>query len=338
MLKTIAITFNLKKKNAKDDSFAEYDEIETIDALCKELKAFATSVVRIEQTPNIIKDILKAKPDFVFNITEGINSGRARESQVPAILESLNIPYSGSDPITLGIALDKYLTNIVLKSAGVPVPSAFVIKDEKDLKSYKKFFKQKKLFIVKPCWEGSSKGIFLDSVVCDFKRFKKKALYIISKYKQPALIEEFLEKDEITAGVCGNKQPYLLGMMRVVPVDKSNKLFLYSQENKRDWQTKIRYEPKCTINKKIQKLVESYAIKAFMALELRDIARIDFRLDKFNIPRVIDVNPLPGLSPAYSDLPIVCKLENKNYSYLIRAIILAALKRNGLIAPPHSRG
>ena len=330
MLKTIAIVFNLKKKNAKDDSFAEYDEIETIDALCNELKAFAASVVRIEQTPNIIKDIIKAKPDFVFNIAEGINSGRARESQVPSILESLNIPYSGSDPVTLGIALDKYLTNIVLKSAGVPVPFAFAVKDEADFCSHRNIFKNKKNFILKPCWEGSSKGIFLDSVVCDFKGFKKKALYIISKYKQPALVEEFLEKDEITVGVCGNKHPFLLGMMRIVPVDKGNKLFLYSQENKRDWQTKIRYESKSAINKKIQKLVEEYAIKAFTALELRDIARIDFRLDKFNIPRVIDVNPLPGLSPVYSDLPIVCKLENKNYSYLVRTIILEALKRNKL--------
>ncbi|MFA6282037.1 MAG: D-alanine--D-alanine ligase, partial [Candidatus Omnitrophota bacterium] len=297
-------------------------------------KIFAASVIRIEQTPRIIKNLLKAKPDFVFNIAEGINSYRARESQVPSILESLNIPYLGSDPIALGIALDKYLTNIVLKSAGIPVPFAFVVKGEKDLQPCKKFFKKKRLFIVKPCWEGSSKGIFLDSVVCDFRSLESKALYIISKYKQPALIEEFLERDEITAGVCGNKPPYLLGMMRIVPVDKDVKLFLYSQENKRDWQTKIRYEPKCAIDKKIQKFVEEYAIGAFRALELRDIARIDFRLDKFNIPRVIDVNPLPGLSPAYSDLPIICKLENKNYSYLVRRIMVEALKRAMHTAKP----
>jgi D-alanine-D-alanine ligase len=331
LLKTIAITFNLKKKNTKDDSCVEYDEIETIDALSNELKTFATSVVRIEQTPNIIKDIIRTKPEFVFNIAEGISSGRARESQVPSILESLNIPYSGSDPIALGIGLDKYLTNTVLKSAGVPVPFAFIVRDEADLCSHRSIFKNKKKFIVKPCWEGSSKGIFIDSVVCDFRGLKKKAFYIISKYRQPALAEEFLEKDEITAGVCGNKQPYLLGMMRIVPVDKGNGIFLYSQENKRDWETKIRYESKSAIEKKIQKLVREYAIKAFVALELRDIARIDFRLDKFNVPRVIDVNPLPGLSPAYSDLPILCKLENKNYSYLIRKIMIEALKRNRLL-------
>ncbi len=329
MLNKIAITFNLKKSGAKDDSFAEYDEIETIDALEKELKFFAHSIVRIEQTPDIIKNLIKEKPDFVFNIAEGINSGRARESQVPAVLESLNIPYSGSDPIALGIALDKYLTNIILKYAGVPVPFAFIIKDKGTLPCYKNIFRNKKKFIVKPRWEGSSKGIFSDSVVCDFEKLKEKFFYIVSKYKQPALVEEFLQKDEITVGVCGNAEPVILGMMRLSQANGKG-LFLYCQENKRDWQAKVKYESKNSIPKKIQKIIKENAIKAFTALELRDVARMDFRLDKNNIPHVIDVNPLPGLSPIYSDLPILCKLENKNYSYLIKKIMSETLKRNRL--------
>jgi D-alanine-D-alanine ligase len=329
MLKKIAITFNLKR-NTKDDSCAEYDEIETIDALSCELKAFAVSVIRIEQTLDIAKDIIKAKPDFVFNITEGVGCSRARESQVPSVLESLNVPYSGSDPITLGIALDKYLTGMVLKSSGVPVPFALAVNGEADLHRCKNIFKKKKLFIVKPRWEGSSKGIFLDSVVSDFKALKKKTLFIISKYKQPALVEEFLENDEVTVGVCGNRKPYLLGMMRIAPVKESNEPFLYSQENKRDWQVKIKYEPRSFVPAGARKLIEKYAVKTFTALGLRDVARIDFRLNKNNLPHVIDVNPLPGLSPAYSDLPIMCKLESKTYSYLIGKIMVEALKRNGL--------
>jgi len=327
-IKKIAIIFNLKKEGVKDDSCEEYDEIETIDALSKELRALAPYVFCIEQSKNLAKDILKVNPDFVFNLAEGIGSKRARESQVPCVLESLNIPYSGSDPIALGVTLDKYLTNIILKSAGIPVPYAFTAKDESQLRFLKNIFKHNKLFIIKPRWEGSSRGIFLNSIVSGYDELKKIAGFIFKKYKQPVLVEEFLENDEITVGVCGNHTPFILGMMRVAAKLKSDKPFLYSQENKRDWQTKIKYEPQGSIKKSIQKAIEKYAIEAFKALELRDVARIDFRLDCNNIPKIIDINPLPGLSPYYSDLPIVCELHGKNYSYLIRTILKEALKRN----------
>lgn len=333
-IKKIAIIYNLKKKGLKDDSCEEYDEIETIDALSKELKAFAPYVYRIEQSKNLVADILKVNPDFVFNLAEGIGVGRARESQVPCILESLNIPYSGSDPIALGLSLDKYLTNIVLKSANIPVPCTFTIKDSSQLPCLKGIFKKDKLFIVKPRWEGSSRGIFLNSIVSDYDELKERSGFIFKQYKQPVLVEDFLENDEITVGVCGNQLPFILGMMRVVAKFKSDKPFLYSQENKRNWQEKIKYEPQSSIRKNIQKVIEKYAIEAFRALELRDVARIDFRLDCKNIPKIIDINPLPGLSPYYSDLPIICKLKGKNYKYLVKTILQEALKRNNLKLTP----
>ena len=329
-IKKIAIVFNLKKKGLKDDSCEEYDEIETIDALHKELETFAPLVCRIEQSKNLAEDILKVKPDFVFNLAEGIGISRARESQVPCILESLNIPYSGSDPITLGVTLDKYLTNIILKSAGIPVPCAFTVKDESQLHCLKSIFEHNKLFIVKPRWEGSSRGIFLNSVVSNFSELKKRANFVFRKYKQPALVEEFLEDDEITVGVCGNKFPFVLGMMHISPKFKSDKPFLYSQENKRNWKEKIKYEPQSSIKKSIQEAIKNYAIKAFKALELRDVSRIDFRLSNRGIPKIIDINPLPGLSPSSSDLPIICSLNGKNYSYLIKTILHEAFKRNSL--------
>jgi D-alanine-D-alanine ligase len=329
-IKKIAIIFNLKKKGLKDDSCEEYDEIETIDTLHKELKTFVPFVYRIEQSKNLVEDILKANPDFVFNLAEGIGMSRARESQVPCILESLNIPYSGSDPIALGLTLDKYLTNIILKEAGAPVPRAFTVENISQLHFLKSIFRKNNLFIVKPRWEGSSRGIFLNSVVSNFNELKERADFVFRKYKQPALVEEFLENDEITVGVCGNRFPFVLGMMRVAEKNKSGAHFLYSQENKRNWEERIKYEPQNSIEKSIQKAIEKYSIKAFKALELRDIARIDFRLNGANIPKIIDVNPLPGLSPYYSDLPIICKLNGKNYRYLIKTILHEALKRNSL--------
>lgn len=329
-IRKIAIVFNLKKKGITDDSCEEYDDVETINALEIELKNAGLSVFRIEQSKNIFRDLLKAKPDFVFNIAEGIGVTRARESQIPCIFESLKIPYSGSDPITLGITLDKYLTNIILNLNNIPVPKAFIARNNLEIRQYKYLFKTKKLFIIKPRWEGSSRGIFLNSVVNDFNGFKRQANFILVKYKQPVLIEEFLEKEEITVGVCGNDNPFILGMMRITAKQLSEKYFLYSQENKRLWEERIKYEPASAINKSIRKRIEKYAIESFKTLELRDIARIDFRLDREGNPKIIDVNPLPGLSPYYSDLPIICKLKGKNYGYLIRTILNETLKRNRL--------
>jgi D-alanine-D-alanine ligase len=330
IVKTVAVVFNLKKKGSRSDAFDEYDEIETIAALSEELSDLGLKVLRIEQSQNLAKEILQVRPDFVFNLAEGLGINRFRESQVPSILETLNIPYSGSDPLSLSIALDKYLTNIILNSAGVPVPQIYMVKDKNDLVALKKIFADKKVFIVKPRWEGSSKGIFLHSLVRNQKELKERALYMFSKYKQPAVIEEFLQNDEITVGVCGNAKPYILGIMRIRPKGNNSKFFLYSQENKKDWQRKIQYEPTNAIEPKIVKLIEKYALSAFAFLELRDVARIDFRLDSHNVAKIIDINPLPGLSPYYSDLPILCQLHNKSYSYLIRTILKEALQRYSL--------
>jgi len=326
--RSIGIIFNLKKKGVADDSCEEYDDLATIEALSAEIKKLGFKPLLIEQDYKLYRRLLKTRPDFVLNIAEGLGVGRFRESQVPAILESLGIPYSGSDPIALGIALDKYLTNVLLKNSGIAVPAAYTIGNLAEAASLRPLFTGKKLYIVKPRWEGSSKGIFLHSLVSSFAAFKKQAQYILAAYRQPALLEEFLPGDEITAAVYGNGKPQLLGMMRITPRRKT-KFFLYSQENKRDWKTKIIYEPSRAINVHDRCAVKEAAVGAFNALGLRDIARIDFRLDRHGIAHVIDVNPLPGLSPAYSDLPIMCALQNKSYAFLIRLILQQAFRRYG---------
>lgn len=329
-IKTIGIAYNLKRKGADDDSSEEYDEIETIEALKKELEKYKFNVVLLEQDEYFLKNVLENKPDFVFNIAEGIGNSRARESQIPCILESLKIPYSGSDPIALGITLDKHLTNILLNSAGVPVPKMFMVKNTGQADRLKNIFNgNMEKFIVKPRWEGSSKGIFLNSIVYNLEELKDRAGYIISKYRQPALVEEFLTGDEITAGVYGNGRAHFLDMMKIVPRNNSNQHFLYSIENKREWENKIKYEPKESIPENIQASIKKYALEAFSALELKDIARIDFRLDENNIPKIIDINPLPGLSPVYSDLIILYRLAGKDYSDLINLILKETFKRHG---------
>ncbi|MCM8773967.1 MAG: ATP-grasp domain-containing protein [Candidatus Omnitrophica bacterium] len=329
-IRTIGITFNLKREKLSDDRQEEYDEIETVEALKAEIESYGFKVILLEQRDAFLKDLLKSKPDFVLNIAEGRSNTRSRESEIPSILESLNIPYSGSDPISLGITLDKYLTNIILNAKGVPVPFMFMVKNSEEISFLKHIFKNIDYFIVKPRWEGSSKGIFLNSIVSDLKQLKKRIRFITSRYSQPALVEEFLPGDEFTVGVLGNGERIrILGMMKISYRRQLSKFFIYSLEVKREWQKNVRYEPEDKIPFDIRKNLEKYALEAFRILELRDIARIDMRLDSNGLPKIIDINPLPGLSPLYSDLPILYKLKGGSYSGLIKVILEEAFLRYG---------
>ncbi|MFH1771887.1 MAG: KamA family radical SAM protein [Candidatus Omnitrophota bacterium] len=329
-VRTIGITFNLKKDNSEGDEEEEYDEIQTVESIKMEIERLGFDVKLFEQDSALLDNLSRQKPDFVLNIAEGIGNSRARESQVPGILESMGIPYSGSDPVSLGITLDKYLSSRILKLAGIPVPDAFMVQEISEITRLKNIFNQDNLFIVKPRWEGSSKGIFLNSLVSNFSDLYERVKNICVNYKQPALVEEFMEKDEITAAVCGNDSPRLLGMMKIVPKDETKTPFLYSLETKRQWQDKVSYQPQSSVSLNIQKLVKKYALAAYRILELKDFARIDFRLDKESVPRIIDVNPLPGLSPRYSDLPILYRLKGKAYSELIKALLKESFQRCGL--------
>jgi D-alanine-D-alanine ligase len=325
----ICVIYNLKDARRSDDSHEEYDEMPTIEALREVIEDLGFKVKLVEQDDKFLTNIAGIKPAFVLNIAEGKGGERSRESQVPCILESLNIPYSGSDPIALGVTLDKYLANIVLRYAGVPVPRVFVIHKVDDLAATEITFGEGKRFIVKPRWEGSSKGIFSDSVVSDHKSLERKVRETVQKYRQPVLLEEFMEKDEITVGVCGNRPPEILSMMRISPREERKDHFIYSIEEKRDWEKNIKYEPESAISEEIRENIKRYALEAFRALELRDVARIDFRLDGQNVPNIIDINPLPGLSPNYSDLMIMCRLAGIEYQDMIRKILEAALSRCG---------
>jgi D-alanine-D-alanine ligase len=325
---SIGIVYNLKDKTRTDDLHEEYDEIETIEAIKAELEAAGAAVSLVEQTADLASELIRIKPDLVFNIAEGIGKTRSRESQVPCILESLGIPYTGSDPISLGITLDKYLTNIVLDKAGVPVPKAFTAGSVSDVEKISGSSCREGRWIVKPRWEGSSKGVFDDSLAFSPEDLAKKAVRVLETYEQPVIIEEYLPGEEITAAVRGNDSTEIFGMMKISPKNREGE-FIYSIEQKRDWKKKIVYEGEEVVPGDVASKIRKYAACAFKALALRDIARIDFRVDGKGEPRVIDVNPLPGLSPAYSDLVIMCRLSGKSYGELIRGILAHALDRYG---------
>ncbi len=328
-LETIGIAYNLKPPGASSDQYEEYDELATIEALEAAIASFGLKTARLPHDGTFFERIRTQAIDLVLNIAEGIGSGRGRESQVPCMLESLGIAYTGSDPIALGITLDKYLTWLRLSAAGVPVPMMHMVSGPDELAQLKDIFRQAKAYIVKPRWEGSSKGVFLNSLVTDVNQAVSRIQQVFDMYRQPAVIEEFLEKDEITAAIYGNGEPKLLGMMKIGFRRQSQEQFIYSLEVKRDWKEKVVYVAQRDIPQPLQQRVAESALKAYSALELRDIARIDFRLDGHDIPRVIDVNPLPGLSPHYSDLPILYRLNGGTYSDLIALILAQACQRLG---------
>lgn len=327
---TIGIVYNLKPLDVSSDAYEEYDEFATIEALKHEIEKFGYDVILLEYDSSFLKRIAEERPDFVVNIAEGMGISRNRESQVPVILESLGIPYTGSDGLSLAAVLDKHFTYRLLRAAHIPVPEQFLVRRDTEVKLLRNIFKSSPRWIVKPRWEGSSKGIFLTSVVKNYDSLYEQVSRVINDYKQAAVVEEFLEKDEITVGVAGNHSPRILGMMKIVPVDIDAGNFIYSIEIKRSWQEKVRYLPQNSIAAVSQGWISALALKIFSSLELRDMARIDFRLDSKNIPKVIDVNPLPGLSPRYSDLPILWSLAGNKYSDLIQLFLSEAFSRYGL--------
>lgn len=331
-VRTVGITFNLKTGHGEEEE-EEYDPIETILALKTEIERYGFDVMLLNQDGSFMEELSKACPDFVLNIAEGRGKTRSREAQVPCILESLGIPYSGSDSLALGITLDKFTTGQLLRAAGVAVPGQHMIDRLEKVESLSGIFDGKRRYIVKPRWEGSSKGVFADSVVSDEAQLREKVRFVLERYGEPALIEDFLPNDEVTVALAGNGKARILGIMRILPAADPEGHFLYSIERKRDWRKCMRYENGDSLPPAVRSQIETEAAKAYEALELRDIARIDLRLDIDGIPRVIDVNPLPGLNPEFGDLPILFGLNGGDYSTLIRTVLEEAFARCRLAWP-----
>lgn len=307
-----------------EDAFEEYDSLETVEALKSAIQARGHSVVKLGGGREFLNRILESKVDFVFNISEGRGNFRSREAQIPSVLEMLDIPYSGSDPQCLAVCLDKNLTKKIVALAGICTPKGFVIGNDQIKKTnwealpYPAF--------VKPVWEGSSKGIRLNSLVRDSRQMQKIVTDLIRVYHQPVLVEEFIRGEEITVGMVGNKQPDIVGIMRVVPRRK-NADFVYSLEVKRDYENLVDYECPAKLDQKTIQMVNEFSLKTFELLECRDFARLDYRIAADGTPYFLEINPLAGLNPRSSDLIIMAKLVGLRYNDLIGSILDAALRR-----------
>ena len=316
------------------DTFAEWDTWETINAVKDAIETFH-KVELIEADQNAWEKLKESKCDIVFNIAEGFN-GLSREAQIPAMLDMLKIPYSGADPLTLSICLDKARTKEILSYYKIPNAKFLVVDKPDQLKKFDLEFP----LIIKPIGEGSSKGIYSSSFVNDKKELLLEVERILKEYNQPALIEEFLPGREFTAAILGND-----GDAEVLPiVEISYKDFpdgfvpIYSYEAK--WILDTREKPlnvfscPAKLDPTLENEIKETALKTYKVLRCKDWSRIDLRLDKNNVPNIIEVNPLPGILPNPEDnscFPKAARTNGLNYKKMINKVLYVAAKRYRLI-------
>jgi D-alanine-D-alanine ligase len=326
----IGLSYDLKetissgRDNLPEDAFEEYDYPATINYIASAIESAGNTIIRLGGGRQFIENILREKVDIVFNISEGRGTYRSREAQVPSILEMLNIPYTGADPECLAVCLDKPLTKKLVTLAGIATPPWLTIRNKNELDSIK-WEEVTFPLIVKPAFEGSSKGVRLTSVVRNKKQAIEVTLKTLELYCQPVMLEGFIKGDEVTVGILGNSPPKIVGIMRILP-RKPTDLFVYSLEVKRDWQALVDYECPARLDKMVLDRITTDSLKAFTTLECRDFTRIDFRIGADGTPYFIEINPLPGLGD-YSDLIIMALKMGWSHEAVIKAVLSAALER-----------
>jgi D-alanine-D-alanine ligase len=333
----IGITYDLKndgpiQDGLPDDFQEEYDSPATIEAVASVLRGLGHQVEKLGDGRELLERLLADPPEFVFNFAEGQGVGRSREARVPAVLEMLGIPHTGSDPLTLAVTLDKDCAKRLVQSAGVSVPRGLVVDGTADLPVLNKLDLPFPV-IVKPAWEGSSKGIRSKSVVERPDDLADAIRRLQADHRQPVLIEEFIQGDELTVGVIGNDPPRILGIMRVLP-DQPTERFVYSLEVKRDFERQVRYDCPAQLAPADSTTVAEKALAAYRILGCRDVARIDFRL-RAGVPYFLEVNPLPGLNPHSGDLCIMGRHCGWSYPRLIGTILQAAIDRQESLVIGH---
>lgn len=324
----VGLTFNLKKNIATDveDEEAEYDSIDTVYAIKNALEADGCQVMLLEATEQLPEKLSESKPDIVFNIAEGIK-GRGREAQVPAILNMFGIPFTGSDETTLCIALDKALTKRLLSTYHIKTPKYKVISKD----SAKANISVKYPVIVKPNAEGSSKGISDKAIVSNKEELEGLINNNINMYKEDMLVEEYIAGREFTVAVLGNGRDIrVFPPMEIIYKNRHKKFNIYSYQVKKNYKKWIQYECPAKLDKITECQMINAAKKIYEALNCKDFARIDFRLSDEGEVYFIEINPLPGLAPGYSDYPMIAEFNGVDYDSLVRQILKSALKRHSL--------
>ena len=322
----VGFTFNVKRVApdlaGEQDDEAEYDSPKTLQAIREAIASWGHEVVDLEATQDLPLVLASTPVDVVFNIAEGWK-GRSRESQVPSLLELLDVPYTGSDPAALSVSLDKALAKRMVRTHGILTPDYAVLNTGKERLPRELTFP----LLVKPVAEGTSKGVTKKSIVHDEGELREVARELIGKYRQPALVESYIAGREFTIGLLGERRPRVLPPMEIVFLDPRDPTPIYSFEMKQDWNEQIRYEVPAHLSPRELDRLERASRECFTALGCRDVARLDFRMDGEGRIFFIECNPLPGLSPGWSDLVLIAQAAGLDYRGLIGEILSFAIRR-----------
>ena len=317
----IGLTYDLRSwyldRGYSMEETAEFDKQETVDALDNSLKIMGHETEQIGNAFQLIEALAAGRKwDMVFNIAEGLY-GDGRESVVPAILDQYRIPYVFSGPVIMGLSLNKHLAKLVVAAAGVPVSPGFLVTDLKDLENLKLEYP----LFVKPVSEGTGKGITDKSLVNSLSELKLMVKWILKEFNQPALVEEYLPGREFTVGIVGHgDQTVGIGGMEVITADN----LPYSVHVKENYHDYCKYLP---LSDDIAEECKAVAVKAWKALNAVDGGRVDVKADRKGKICFIEANPLAGLNPVHSDLPILARMYNIDYQKLLEMIMSAAIKR-----------
>lgn len=324
----IGLTYNLKDDlpeplSTTRDAAAEYDSDATVNRVRQALERGSHQVVMLPYGPELLDTVRIQRPDIVFNIAEGWK-GRAREAIIPAILEFLETPYTGSDPITLGVCLDKTLTKRIAQSSGIPTAPFIEVTRVSDLGAGVSSFP----VFVKPAYEGSSKGITSQCLVTDRDQLEAVVESTLESYGQPVLVEEFLPGREFTVGIIGNDRVRVFPPMEIRYKKQIDlKSFVYCYDTKvSDAEELLCPAP---ASRELDEELRLLSIRVARVFQLRDFARIDFRIDRQGKVNLLEINPLPGFSEV-SLYPLCAKAAQIGFDELVNAILSEAMIRYGL--------
>ena len=320
----IGITYDLREDYLKmgytEEETAEFDQSGTINAIDDTLKALGHETERIGHFKSLARALVEGKRwDLVFNICEGMY-GIGREAQVPAILDAWNIPYVFSGPLVLSLTLHKAMTKRVVRDAHIPTPDFYVVNNLKDIQNVNLKFP----LFAKPVAEGTGKGVDARSVINNAKELRDRCVYLLDRFKQPVLVETFLSGREFTVGIVGTgDKARSVGVLEIILNDKAE-ANVYSYVNKEECEELVEY---VLVNDSIARDCEKVSLDAWKVLECQDGGRVDIRYDDKGVPNFIEVNPLAGLHPEHSDLPILSHKNGIAYIELIRMIMESALTK-----------
>jgi len=321
----VGITYDLRdawlQAGYSEIETAEFDRADTIDSIQDALTKLGYRVDRIGHLRQLAKRLVEgSRWDIVFNICEGMH-GWGREAQVPALLDAYQIPYVFSDPLVCALTLHKGMTKDVVRAAGVATPDFAVVQEPGQLRNVRLPYP----LFAKPVAEGTGKGISSESKINDAAELKGVCRRLLAEHKQPVLVERFLPGREFTVGILGTgRKAAAVGTMEIALLPDAD-AEVYSYRNKENCEELVEY--RMLEEDKLRTRVESLALRAWRALGCRDAGRIDVRLDHGDAPNFIEVNPLAGLHPEHSDLPIMAAKAGMDYVDLIGGIMNSAKVR-----------